>query len=390
MINANPRDVLEGVWEIDSEQMRFHDSVSYQVLSRPSIHSAEFVLRFRMSHLMRPFEVHLSSVWIESQSAGGDKEYIVAVLPVNSGSRVPSNSDHSHGLTVRQLWILRPGLDTTDSTQLTYFFQINLNSDVFTAVERWLPNSSLEVLRMTRELVARIRKHHQRQPQAWRNDVVYDTKRRSGMITRMLNEQKYSEAESEAIGKLVAMLGLFSSKETAANRITKITLQHSFRQVDLVKVSDSWMGRAEFVVRGASAIDIVAYLMDFDSRHNLENHVDANLHVHWELRDILNDHHRVTHVEMKIPPFQNRVFVNRLLWKKISEAPPTFVWGALPLSDADYALLDSDSDSLRAENARCVRYEQRPLKSEGMRQHETLFQVDRNGLYDECRVCVHA
>ena len=122
----------------------------------------------------------------------------------------------------------------------------------------------------------------------------------------------------------------------------------------------------------------------------MANHVDPNLHVHWELRDILNDHHRVTHVEMKTAPFKNRTFVNRLLWKKLSDAPPTYVWGALPLDAVAYALPDSmhNSDSLRAENTRCVRFTDLDAKTTTV---EYVFTLDLRGNFPAWfQVCVFA
>jgi hypothetical protein len=52
--------VFEGIWEIDSEGMRYDEHVAYRVVARPSVHSVDWMFCVRIVPVLPAFEFHVS------------------------------------------------------------------------------------------------------------------------------------------------------------------------------------------------------------------------------------------------------------------------------------------------------------------------------------------
>jgi hypothetical protein len=70
--------------------------------------------------------------------------------------------------------------------------------------------------------------------------------------------------------------------------------------------------------------------MHFNSKFYLSG-LDPDIDVRWELLEVKNLHHSVCLLETKTAPFQNRTFLGALLWRKISDAPPTCIAIGMPI-----------------------------------------------------------
>jgi hypothetical protein len=95
------------------------------------------------------------------------------------------------------------------------------------------------------------------------------------------------------------------------------------------KRTDRLVGEVELLVP-ASPEQVVAFLMHFKSKFYL-SHLDPDIDVRYELLEVKNLHHIVCLSEKKTAPFQNRTFLSAILWRKISNAPPTNVVIVVPV-----------------------------------------------------------
>jgi hypothetical protein len=112
------------------------------------------------------------------------------------------------------------------------------------------------------------------------------------------------------------------------------------------------VGGTELVIHGASPLDIIAFLMDVDSRFN-NCRLDPNVDVRLEIKEVRNPHYSVTFKEVRLAPFQNRTFLLAFLWKKLSETQ--FVWCTYPIADHPTVRPSDESHAVRAEIVRCFR-----------------------------------
>jgi hypothetical protein len=107
------------------------------------------------------------------------------------------------------------------------------------------------------------------------------------------------------------------------------------------------------LIRGARPLDIVAYLMDANSRHQ-QSQQDPKVDIRFETRQVLNLHHAITFFEVKSPgSLQNRTFLNALMWKRISDTQ--YAWCASPIANHPSVERSDERHAVRAEVARCIR-----------------------------------
>ena len=347
VVPADPVAVLEGIWEINSPQLRYHDRVRFSVLGRPGVHSAEFSLTVRVTRTMKPFRWQLSGTWASSGSAE-NKEYYIAFLPSNGNH--DDGSAAAHASTTRQFVQLSHGPDAAHTTALTYLFQINFGARL-AALERIMPSFRVVVVKWHRQMLRSIKLHYKKHRRAWLNDVEHDREARRTIIDRLItNAQAYSEDEHAAFDQALALLDLFDAHNCQAKQLKLgATIERAQTKVDR---SGTMVGEAEAIVRGASAYDIVAYLMDFNSKF-IASITDTSVYLRWETLELKNDHHRVVFFEFKAPPFHNRAFLQSLLCKKLSDEQYLFV--TVPVAHHPSISEADEHHSVRGEIVRCIR-----------------------------------
>jgi hypothetical protein len=234
-------------------------------------------------------------------------------------------------------------------------FQINLGSHVH-ALERFLPNVRIEAIRRHRAIFASFRRHFTSQVQAWLNDAEDDAAWRDAMVQEMREgEHLYTEGEIAMIANGMALLDTFATGKGRARslRRSKTVL---IAETKLDKESGLVFGHVEAEVRTMPEF-LVAYLMHFDSKYQA-SYLNPEVDVCDEVLEVLSPHHTVVFVEKRSAPLQNRAFLNALLWRKVCDAPLTYVWVTVPIEH--HAKVPAQSDAVRAEVTRCVRLTQMP------------------------------
>jgi hypothetical protein len=163
-IPAPAEAVLESIWEIDGASTQYHERVAFQVLGRPSAHRANLSFKARIVPMMPILTWYASATWVSSTTAEGEKEFTIVYLPASTGA-IPDAA--AAAPSVLQLVILKQGQHAGES-HITYLFQFNLGTHMGT-LERLLPSTRIELLRMQRELVACMKRYHHRT--FWRSQL---------------------------------------------------------------------------------------------------------------------------------------------------------------------------------------------------------------------------
>ncbi len=136
-IPASVEAVLESIWEIDGESMRYSEQAAFQVLGRPSAHRVNLSFSARVVPMMPILTWPVSATWVSSTTAGGEKEFIIAFLPVSTGAI----SDAQAVASALQLVVLKQG-QHADESHIMYLFQGNFG-EYMDALERLLPNARI-------------------------------------------------------------------------------------------------------------------------------------------------------------------------------------------------------------------------------------------------------
>ena len=181
----------------------------------------------------------------------------------------------------------------------------------------------------------------------WHADVAHDSKRRQEWIAKLAaEEQVYNTMENESIARGTALLDMFSAQLSSAAK-SQGRFKHDPHTNRLI-------GYAEGLVRGASPQQIVAYLMDIESRF-VQGHQNRDETVRFEVLSTINDHHKVVYTEVKTAPFTNRTFLTSFVCLKISLEPPTWVWVALPIPAHPRIRPEDERHAVRGEVMRCCK-----------------------------------
>jgi hypothetical protein len=139
----------------------------------------------------------------------------------------------------------------------------------------------------------------------WHVDVAHDRASRRELIGKLAaHEQSYNTMESQSIASGVALIEIFSSSlssEAGSQAHWKLDVN-----------SNRLIGYTEGIVRGASPEDVIAYLMDIESRF-VQADQNRDVTVRFEVLQKVNDHHNAVFTEIKTAPFTNRTFVNSLI-----------------------------------------------------------------------------
>jgi hypothetical protein len=208
----------------------------------------------------------------------------------------------------------------------------------------------------------------------WLANVEHDQNNRKDRIVQMVaGGPSYRSDSTETI--IQRQLALFTAVSAHKGQVRHLkhgpTVDSSWTKFD--KELSVLVSNTELVIRGASPLDVIAYLMDVDGRHaqSCRNpHVDVRL----EIREVWSMHHIVTLYEIKMPPFHNRTFLSALVWKKLSDSQ--YVWCACPIAHHPSVPPSDESHAVRAELSRCLRL---TVLAEGVTRVEYACTVDLKG-----------
>jgi hypothetical protein len=179
---------------------------------------------------------------------------------------------------------------------------------------------------------------------AWR-DAMVDEMRKGG--------QSHTDAELVARLAQAADLRDRLAKSTGKARPMKRAQTVEVVQVKKDARSGLVMGEVKLLVP-ASAEQIVAFLMHFDSKFFQSQH-DPKVDVRNEILEVKNLHYKVALGEKKIAPgFANRIFLNALVWERISDTPLTYLWATVPLSHHDKLPMQQQAQAVRADVQRVL------------------------------------
>ncbi len=189
---------------------------------------------------------------------------------------------------------------------------------------------------------------------AWVNDTEDDSVWRHSLVAKMRQDgHVYSDDELALIAQGTAELDAFADG-TGRVRSFRRSNTATVAQTKFDKASGRLMGRVELVV-GASPEHIIASLMHFDSKLN-ESLRTPELDVHDEVLEVKSPHHTVVFLEKRIAPsFHNRTWLSALLWRKVADAPLTYVWVGVPIKHHAKLPPKREAGSVRADGTRAFR-----------------------------------
>ena len=168
-------------------------------------------------------------------------------------------------------------------------------------------------------------------------------------------EQVYSVEERAAIARGMALLGSFEAgrgkaktlKRTASTLRRPARIKHDVRTGHLV-------GEAEAVVH-ASVMDVVAYLMQLDSRHYVSTS-DPAVDLRFEVLATVNEHHVVLFMEKRPgKPVRDRTFLSSVVCMRLSEEPLSYAVASVPIEHHPRISHADERHSIRAEAMRSYR-----------------------------------
>jgi hypothetical protein len=167
-------------------------------------------------------------------------------------------------------------------------------------------------------------------------------------------EQTYAAEEMEMIARCMALFDAFDLSSANAKELKHASTM-DFAQTKRDLTTGKLVGRSGAVIRGASPEDLVAYAMEYDSRHMLSSW-DPRVEPRSEILEVVNEHHIVTYVEKHIPGFQSRTFLSSIIWKQLSAEPRIFGLCVVPIDQHDQIGPADEEHAVRAEVMRCYRF----------------------------------
>jgi hypothetical protein len=200
----------------------------------------------------------------------------------------------------------------------------------------------------------------------WLVDLEHDGANRKERIARMVADgSPYSAEEDSAIQRQLAILPAADSAEAGKSQPQPSKTRRP-NSVQLLKhgatVDSAWtkfdeergrlLGYTQLVIRGASALDIIAYCMDADSRH-MRSRADPAVDLRLDVKEERNSHYIVVFTEKGTAPFQNRTFLSALTWKKLSDTQ--YIWCSYPIAAHPSVTPSDEAHAVRGEGTRCFR-----------------------------------
>jgi hypothetical protein len=188
---------------------------------------------------------------------------------------------------------------------------------------------------------------------AWLNDARDDGAWRAATVQEMREgEHSYTPEETALIATGLALLGTFGAGNGKARSMRRSkTVELAETKHD--EKSGLLIGHVEAEVR-ASPEQVVAFLMHIDSKF-FRSILNPERDERQEVLEVKSPHHAVAFFEKKPAPFQNRTFLNVLLWEKVCDTPLTYVWVTVPIEHHVKISREDEAHAIRAEAMRCVR-----------------------------------
>jgi hypothetical protein len=154
---------------------------------------------------------------------------------------------------------------------------------------------------------------------AWLDDVTHDMAQRQARIAEMASPsgQMYSTTEIEAVARCAGMLEWFDS---SSDGVTQLTRPVGIMRLETKQdpATRRLMDRVEANIR-ADPRDVVAYILNLDSRIVLSvAAADANL-VRFECLGAVNAHHTVGFGRFKARGVKDRTYNNSIIAKQVAD-----------------------------------------------------------------------
>jgi hypothetical protein len=192
--------------------------------------------------------------------------------------------------------------------------------------------------------------------QAWLGDSAVDRQRRAELVVNMSSrEQLYTQADNAAIEGGRSLLERCLARDpTEAKRLAHAkTVEQALAFYE--KDTKHLVGVATASLAGCTPEEVVAYLMDFNSRF-AKSRRDPKFDIRCDVVETTNEHRAVIYNEFTTAPgFKNRTILNVMVWKKVQAEPLTFFWVAAPLDHHDSVPRSDERHAVRAEVMRVCR-----------------------------------
>jgi hypothetical protein len=188
---------------------------------------------------------------------------------------------------------------------------------------------------------------------SWTANCKQDLAWRQAMVLKMRQGgQVYNEEETALIEQGLALLDSVAAGTGKARSLRHSkTVTSAWTKHD--KSSGLLIGHVEATVR-ASPEEIGAFVMHVDSKVKLSE-LDPELEVRYEILEVKNLHHIVVFYEVRTAPFRNRTFMSSSIWRKVCDAPLTYIWATIPIERHDKVSPEQEAHAVRAHGSRCLK-----------------------------------
>ena len=189
----------------------------------------------------------------------------------------------------------------------------------------------------------------------WLSDLDHDAVQRENRIGEMAlpSGRVYSGIENEAVERCQGMFALFDSISASVTHLKRsATIKRLETKYD--EATRRVFGLAEAEVR-ADLLDIVAYLLNFDSRHMQSSNAANARMVRFDCLERIDSHHTVVFLRYKLPGMSDRTFLMSFVAKHVSDDPPTVLVALVPIPRHDKIGPKDEAGAVRAENCRSFR-----------------------------------
>jgi hypothetical protein len=172
-------------------------------------------------------------------------------------------------------------------------------------------------------------------------DFVHDSAWREALVDEMRKtEQSYSEEESRLLAAAKDLLRNIDEGARPVKHAKTIDVAHMRRDMR----NGRWWVKIKAVIP-TSPRQVVAFLMQIESKFN-DSPSNREFDVGSKVLEAKNLHHVVAFRQATNKPHRDRTFLNALVWRKISDAPLTYIWAEVPIEHHDKLPLASPSSAL--------------------------------------------
>ena len=189
----------------------------------------------------------------------------------------------------------------------------------------------------------------------WLDNLAHDTAQRRKTMNAMepASTQVYTAAEAELIDKGTAAFAQYDSNPAPVEQLKRsVTIARS--ETKRHEDGRLLLGRAEAEV-AAGPLEIVAYMLNYDSRH-IRSNWNRAVDVRVDIVDRVNDHHIIVFNRRKSAGFSDRTFLNETIAKQVADDPTTYILVSLPIAEHPKITTKDEAGAVRAEAFRSFRF----------------------------------